>query len=310
MTLALLVLRLRLPLCLIAGVIAGVALLAAACAGPVSPDSFKGTVLNGANAAPDFRLTDQFGRTASLADFRGKVVLLTFLYTGCPDVCPVAANHLREAREALSEAGGGDTAIVVVSVDPEGDSVEAALAYSERWGMAEGWAYLTGEEDALRAVWDAYYIDPYLHGPGRDGAAGGGHSQASGGGASGLAARSGRIIHSAPIYLIDAEGVMRVAFTLPFETADLVNDVRLLGGLGGLGLRRLQLGFGLVGDLGEGLRVADGEVGKHLAVDVNAGELEAVDEAAVCGAVGAGGGVYADVPEAAHIAFLLFAVRV
>ena len=236
MTLALIVLRRRLPLCLIAGVIAGVALLAAACAGPVGPDSFKGTVLNGANAAPDFRLTDQFGRPASLADFRGKVVLLTFLYTGCPDVCPVAANHLREARRALSEAGGGDTAIVVVSVDPEGDSVEAALAYSERWGMADGWAYLTGEEDALRAVWEAYYIDPYLHGPGRDRAATGnsGHSQAggqaSGGGASGLAARSGRIIHSAPIYLIDAEGVMRVAFTLPFETADLVNDARLLGG--------------------------------------------------------------------------------
>lgn len=235
MTLALIVLRLRLPLCLVAGVIAGVALLAAACAGPVGPDSFKGTVLSANNAAPDFLLTDQFGEPASLADFRGKVVLLTFLYTGCPDVCPVAANHLREAREALSEAGGGDTAIVVVSVDPEGDSVEAALAYSERWGMAEGWAYLTGDEDALRGVWEAYYIDPYLHGPGRDRAAAGssGHSQAgqaSGGGASGLAARSGRIIHSAPIYLIDAEGVMRVAFTLPFETADLVNDVRLLGG--------------------------------------------------------------------------------
>lgn len=236
MTLAL-VLRLRLPLRLIMGVIAGAGLLTLACAGPFAPDSFKGTVLNGNNVAPDFRLTDQFGEPASLADFRGKVVLLTFLYTGCPDVCPVAANHLREARQALSEAGGGDAAIVVVSVDPEGDSVEAALAYSERWGMAEGWAYLTGEEDALRAVWDAYYIDPYLHGPGRDSAAAGdGHSrqggQASGGGASGLAARSGRIIHSAPIYLIDAEGVMRVAFTLPFETADLVNDARLLGDSG------------------------------------------------------------------------------
>ena len=210
-------------------------MLAMACARPIAPDSFKGTVLSANNPAPDFSLTDQFGRTASLADFRGKVVLLTFLYTSCPDVCPVAANHLREARQALSdEAGGGDTAIVVVSVDPERDSVEAALAYSERWGMTEGWAYLTGGEDALRAVWDAYYIDPYLHGPGRDSAAAsGGHSragQASGGGASALAAQSGRIIHSAPIYLIDAEGAMRVAFTLPFETADLVNDARLLLG--------------------------------------------------------------------------------
>ena len=233
MTLAL---RFHMPRILIAGVMAGFALLALACARPAAPDAFKGTALSAANPAPDFRLTDQFGEPASLADFRGKVVLLTFLYTSCPDVCPVAANHLREARRALAEAGGGDTAIVVVSVDPERDSVDAALAYSERWDMVDGWAYLTGDEDALRAVWDAYYIDPYLHGPGRDAAtaAGGGHSQAgqaSGGGASALAARSGRIIHSAPIYLIDAEGAMRVAFTLPFETADLVNDARvLLGG--------------------------------------------------------------------------------
>ena len=232
MTLAL---RFHTPRILIAGVMAGVALLALACARPVAPDAFKGTVLSAANPAPDFRLTDQFGKATSLADFRGKVVLLTFLYTSCPDVCPVAANHLREARETLDEdGGGGDTAIVVVSVDPERDSVEAALAYSERWDMVDGWAYLTGGEDALRAVWDAYYIDPYLHGPGRDAAASGEHSQqagqASGGGASALAARSGRIIHSAPIYLIDAEGAMRVAFTLPFETADLVNDARLLGG--------------------------------------------------------------------------------
>ena len=236
MTLAL---RFHMPRVLIAGVIASVALfalLALACARPAAPDAFKGTVLSAANPAPDFRLTDQFGEPASLADFRGKIVLLTFLYTSCPDVCPVAANHLREARRALAEAGGGDTAIVVVSVDPERDSVEAALAYSERWDMVEGWAYLTGDEDALRAVWDAYYIDPYLHGPGRDATtagAGDGHSQAgqaSGGGASALAAQSGRIIHSAPIYLIDAEGAMRVAFTLPFETADLVNDARLLLG--------------------------------------------------------------------------------
>ena len=75
-------------------------------------------------------------------------------------------------------------------------------------------------------------------------------------------------------------------------------------------MRRLQLGFGLGGDFGECLRVADGEVGKHLAIDVHAGELKAVNEAAVCSAVGARGGVYADVPQAAHIALLLFAMRV
>lgn len=186
-----------------------------------------------ANApATDFRLTDQFGESMALSDFRGKVALLTFLYTDCPDVCPIAANHLRQASQMLSE-DGTDAAIVVVSVDPDGDTVEAARAYSERWGMAERWSYMVGDEEALRPIWAAYYIDPYLHGPGRNGASTVSESAlprtASGGGVGALAAQSGRIIHSAPIYLIDAAGIMRVAFTMPFETEDLVNDVRLLG---------------------------------------------------------------------------------
>ena len=204
-----------------------------ACAPSASPDSFEGTVLTANATAADFRLTDQFGESVALSDFKGKVALLTFLYTDCPDVCPIAANHLRQASELLSE-DGADIAIVVVSVDPDGDSVDAAHAYSERWGMSERWAYLVGSEEALRPIWAAYYIDPYLHGPGRNGASAESASAlpqtASGGGAGALAAQSGRIIHSAPIYLIDADGIMRVVFTMPFETEDLVNDVRLLGG--------------------------------------------------------------------------------
>ena len=182
-----------------------------------------------ANApAADFRLTDQFGESVALSDFKGKVALLTFLYTDCPDVCPIAANHLRQASRLLSE-DGADIAIVIVSVDPDGDSVDAARAYSERWGMTERWSYLVGSEEALRPIWAAYYIDPYLHGPGRNGASAQ-PGAASGGGVSALAAQSGRIIHSAPIYLIDTDGIMRVVFTMPFETEDLVNDARLLGG--------------------------------------------------------------------------------
>lgn len=204
-----------------------------ACAPSASPGSFEGTVLTANAPAADFRLTDQFGESVALSGFRGRVTLLTFLYTDCPDVCPIAANHLRQASRLLSE-DGADVAIVVVSVDPEGDSVDAARAYSERWGMAERWSYLVGSEEALRPIWAAYYIDPYLHGPGRDGVSADSASSlpqaASGGGVGALAAQSGRIIHSAPIYLIDAAGIMRVVFTMPFETEDLVNDVRLLGG--------------------------------------------------------------------------------
>ena len=222
------------------------AALAVSCAAPPAPEDFRGTALTENAAAADFRLTDQFGEAASLADFAGRVALVTFLYTDCPDVCPIVANHLRAAADAL-DADGADAAIIVISVDPQGDDVAAAREYSEHWGMAQRWRYLVGGEDDLRPIWAAYYIDPYLHGPARDepnerdkGAPGVAPNPSSdaattprrltdGGGASALAAQTGRIIHSAPVYLIDGAGVMRVVFTLPFDPEDLAHDARLLG---------------------------------------------------------------------------------
>lgn len=226
------------------------AALAVSCAAPPAPEDFRGTALTANAAAADFRLTDQFGEAASLADFAGRVALVTFLYTDCPDVCPIVANHLRAAADAL-DADGADAAIIVISVDPQGDDVAAAREYSERWGMAQRWRYLVGDEDELRPIWASYYIDPYLHGPARDeppddqdkgvvGASGVAPNPSpdaaatprrltDGGGASALAAQTGRIIHSAPVYLIDGAGVMRVVFTLPFDPEDLAHDARLLG---------------------------------------------------------------------------------
>lgn len=203
-----------------------------ACSSAPKPDDFKGTVLSGGRQAQDFTLTDQFGALKSLhQDFVGKVVVLTFLYTECPDVCPIVANHLRDVAAALEE-DGPDTAIVVVSVDPVGDTVDSVMDYSERWGMSNRWTYLIGDEAALKEVWKAYYIDPYVHGPGRVG-----NNEettptpkSASGGISALVEQTGRVIHSAPIYIIDADGIMRSVFTLPLESRDVAHDVRLVGG--------------------------------------------------------------------------------
>ncbi len=162
-------------------------------------------------------------------DFVGKVVVLTFLYTECPDVCPIVANHLRDVA-LLMEEDGPDTTVVIVSVDPEGDTVDSALAYSERWQMTDRWTYLVGEEAELKEVWKAYYIDPYVHGPGRADSKSTPQVRGSGGGGvSALVEQTGRVIHSAPIYIIDAEGVMRSVLTLPLESEDVAHDIRLVG---------------------------------------------------------------------------------
>ena len=212
--------------------------LVLACAVAPSRDEFRGTPFTGETQAADFHLTDQFGNPSSLQDFAGEVVLLTFLYTDCPDVCPIVANHLRDIS-ALLEDDYPKTAIVIVSVDPAGDTVESVRAYSERWGMAGEWTYLVGDEAALRPVWKAYYIDPYIHGPGRRDADADATPMptqqaqgvsAQGGGVSAIVEQSGRVIHSAPIYVIDGAGMMRSAFTLPLEAEDVAHDVGLAGG--------------------------------------------------------------------------------
>lgn len=209
-----------------------IAFLAVGCsAGAPELGEFKGTPFTGARPAPDFTLTDQFGQPRSLrADFADRVTLLTFLYTECPDVCPIVANHLRDISGILDDGAPG-AAIVIVSVDPINDTVESARAYSERWGMRDRWTYLVGSEGDLSEVWQAYYIDPYEHGPG-DSESGeeATHSGSQGGGTSGLERASRRVIHSAPIYVIDGDGIMRSAFTLPLAPEEVAHDVRLVGG--------------------------------------------------------------------------------
>lgn len=202
------------------------------CSFALGRDEFRGTVFSDEREAQDFVLTDQFGSTKSLRqDFAGKVVVLTFLYTDCPDVCPIVANHLRDIATLL-EDDSSQVAIVIVSVDPEGDTVESVSAYSERWEMTERWSYLVGGESELEEVWQAYYIDPYVHGPGRGGANGSAATlpSSSGGGVDALVEQTGRVIHSAPIYIIDADGLMRSAFTLPLESEDVAHDVELVRG--------------------------------------------------------------------------------
>ena len=119
----------------------------------------KGTALSLPRPATPFELENQLGQSISLADHEGKVVLLTFLYTRCPDVCPLVTSQLRDTYQILG-SDANDVAFIAVSVDPERDTVEAAYEFSERWGMTASWDFLVGDRNELSGVWSAYYIDP------------------------------------------------------------------------------------------------------------------------------------------------------
>ena len=192
------------PLVLAGIVIAAIGLSVAA---RDQPQAFIGTDLGG-DVAPDFRLTNQFGQPVSLGEQRGTVVVLTFLYTHCPDICPLTATRLRQVYAQLG-SDAQDVSFLAVSVDPERDTSEAAYAFSERFEMLDRWSYLVGTRQELEPVWKAYYIgvlpDPNQH---------------------------DLVMHTAPIYLIDRDGLRRSLHTTGGETdaiiGEVVQDIRML----------------------------------------------------------------------------------
>ena len=106
--------------------------------------------------ARDFRLRDQDGRWTTLADARGDVVLLTFLYATCWDLCPAQA---AEVAQAVEQAGGG-VRIYLVSVDPVGDTPERARGWLDARGLTGHAQFLIGTRSELAPVWSAYGIVP------------------------------------------------------------------------------------------------------------------------------------------------------
>jgi protein SCO1/2 len=103
------------------------ALLALAACSPDKP-KFNGIDVTGADYAKGFTLTDHNGQSRSLSDFKGKVVVLFFGYTQCPDVCPTSMTELAEVKRLLG-ADADKLQGVFVTVDPARDTTELLKAY-------------------------------------------------------------------------------------------------------------------------------------------------------------------------------------
>lgn len=100
----------------------------------------------------DFSLTDQTGSPFTFSSTKGKVVVMAFLFTHCGDVCPFSAIKMREALEQLGDQGQ-EVELVVVTTDAERDTVPVIAAYSKELGLYDTWHYVTGEPQALQAVY-------------------------------------------------------------------------------------------------------------------------------------------------------------
>jgi protein SCO1 len=109
--------------------------------------------------APPFSLTSQDNKPVRLADLRGKVVAVTFIYTYCPDVCPLLTQKMAGIRDALGADFGSRIVFVSISFDPERDSPAVLKSYAGIWGAKPpGWFFLTGPRDEIRTVTRHYGV--------------------------------------------------------------------------------------------------------------------------------------------------------
>jgi protein SCO1/2 len=109
--------------------------------------------------APDFDLTSQDGKRVTLADFRGKVIAVTFIFTNCPDICPTLTLNLAQVQAALGSDFGKIVAFVSITVDPEIDTPPVLREYAEAFDAdLGGWAFLTGDPASLHNIATGYGV--------------------------------------------------------------------------------------------------------------------------------------------------------
>lgn len=151
--------------------------------------------------ASPFHLIDHTGEPLALEDLKGKVVVLTFVYTRCPDVCPLAIGHYLTMQEELGELVDDSVALVLVTTDPDWDTPERL----HRFTRIEGgrWHFLSGERARLEEMWRDY--DVYV-----------------------TVNPQGVIQHEYKVYLIDRQGMIRYRYGGLFSPEDAVSDIRSL----------------------------------------------------------------------------------
>ena len=181
----------------------GAAGIFSACS-PKGP-KFQGVDLTGAEYGRDLPLTDQFGKERSIKDFAGKVVVVFFGYTQCPDVCPTSMSELAEVKRSLG-ADGDKLQGIFVTVDPERDTAEMLKGYMASFDPS--FIALRGTPEQLVAVAKDFKI--YFKR------------------VDGQTPTSYTMDHSAGSYVYDTKGRLRVYHRYGAGVQSLAADVRAL----------------------------------------------------------------------------------
>ena len=170
------------------------------------PASFRGTTYaEPYPVAPEIELTRVGGTSFRLSEMRGKVVMLFFGYTSCPDVCPTTMAELKQALEKLGDKAD-QVQVLFVTVDPERDTPERAQEYVNHFNS--DFIGLSGTEQDLAKVWNGYGVFREI--------------------VDGTSAAGYLVNHTARVTVIDQDGNLRVSFPFDTPVEDVVHDLKLL----------------------------------------------------------------------------------
>jgi protein SCO1/2 len=158
---------------------------------------FEGAVIPRGVKAPDFDLRDEYGHAVSMRAFRGKPVVVSFLYTHCENTCPAQAQTIRGALDDL----GHDLPAVAVSVDPPRDTADSARAFLSKQHALGRLHFVLGTRAQLAPLWKGFAIQPQTRNQ----------------------------EHQARMTLVDKRGYQRIGFPGAQATPELLaHDLRLL----------------------------------------------------------------------------------
>jgi protein SCO1/2 len=155
---------------------------------------------------PPLQLDNSLGQPVNIADYRGKAVLVTFIYDHCPDICPLIVGNLHAAQSQLGKEAD-KVQIIAVSVDPKGDTPKTVKAFLADHQMTGRMQYLIGSRPQLEKVWANWHIISK-------------NSSKKG--------NPDAVEHSALIYGITGSGQLKTVYPANFKPKQVVHDVPIL----------------------------------------------------------------------------------
>jgi protein SCO1 len=159
--------------------------------------AFEGALLPKGVRAPGFSLRDERGRRVTMSEYRGRPVIVTFLYSHCHDTCPIQAQQIKGALNDL----GHDLPALAISVDPPGDTQRSVHRFNANQGVTGRIRWVLGRESQLRPLWDGYHIT----------------------------SQTPQAEHMARLVLVDKRGFQRIGYPASQVTPErLAHDLRLL----------------------------------------------------------------------------------